>query len=245
MNTPIEVDLFIPCYVEHLFPNAGISVVKILEHLGCVVHFNPNQTCCGQPAYNAGQFEPARAVADKFIADFPNNRYIVGPSASCVGMLRDNYKELYKDHPEKKSEVDRIAKYSYEFIEFVTKVLGVDSITGAEFNHKITYHDSCSALREIKLKQEPRKLLSAVKGLELIEMKDTDVCCGFGGTFSVKFEQISSAMAEQKVENALETGAEYIVSTDVSCLMHQDAYIRRKGYNLKTIHIAEILASGL
>ena len=181
-------------------------------------------------------------MGEKFMKDFPNDRPIIGASASCIGFVRNYYPWLFHNtglHYEYK----QVKKNIYEITDFLVNVLNVEDL-GATFNHVVTYHDSCAALREYGLKDEPRKLLAKVKGLELKEMKDNEVCCGFGGTFSAKFEPISTAMAEQKINNALETGAEYIVSTDSSCLMHQQAFIDKHNLPIKTIHIVDVLASG-
>ena len=218
-------------------------MVKVLEKAGCTVQYNSNQTCCGQPAFNAGFWEEAKAVCGKFIKDFSGADYIVAPSASCVGFVRNYYPKLF-DNSSVHNEVKDLQKRIFEFSDFLVNVLKVEDV-GASLTGKATYHDSCAALRECKIKQEPRKLLSHVKGLELAEMNDVETCCGFGGTFAVKFESISISMADQKVTNALATGAEYIISTDISCLMHIDGYIRHKGINLKTMHIADVLASGI
>lgn len=207
------------------------------------MHYNTNQTCCGQMAFNSGFWDKAKKLGEKFISDFDNGRHIVGPSASCIGYVRNGYDELFFNGAHH-NEYKRLQHNIYEITDFLVNVIKVTDF-GSVFEHSITYHDSCAALREYKLGDEPRQLLRNVKGLELIEMKDTDVCCGFGGTFSVKFEAISTAMAEQKVRNALETGAEYIVSTDSSCLMHQYAYIKKHNLPLKVAHVVDVLASGL
>jgi L-lactate dehydrogenase complex protein LldE len=236
------VDIFIPCFIDQIYPQTGMNMVKILEKLGVDVHYNGNQTCCGQMAFNSGFWDEAKEMGAKFIRDFPNDRPVISPSASCSGMVKNYYPWLFHNtalHYEYK----QLKKNMVEFTDFLVNVLKVEE-TGAEFNHVVTYHDSCAALREYGISKEPRALLSKVKGLTLIEMKNNDVCCGFGGTFSVKFEPISTAMAEQKVKHALETGAEYIVSTDSSCLMHQQAYIDKHQIPLKTIHIIDVLASG-
>lgn len=236
------VDIFIPCFIDQIYPQTGMNMIKILEKLGVDVHYNGNQTCCGQMAFNSGFWDEAKEMGEKFIKDFPNDRPIISPSASCAGMVRNYYPWLFHNtalHYEYK----QLKKNLYEFSEFVVNFLKVEN-TGAEFNHIVTYHDSCAALRECGIKEQPRKLLKNVKGLELREMKENEVCCGFGGTFSVKFEPISTAMAEQKVKNALETGAEYIVSTDSSCLMNQQAYIDKHHLPIKTIHLIDVLASG-
>lgn len=245
MAKRIIVDIFIPCFVDQLFPETGMNMVKVLEKVGCEVNYNPNQTCCGQPAFNAGFFDEAREVATKFLDDFSNetSHYIVAPSASCVGMVRNAYQDIFV----KSSNLVKyrtMQKKVYELTEFLTDVLGITRIDGAALNGKYTYHDSCSALRECGIKAGPRALLNNVRGLELVEMEDSETCCGFGGTFAVKFEAISTAMAEQKVDNAIATGADYIVSTDSSCLMHLEAYIQKQSKPIKTMHIADVLASG-
>jgi L-lactate dehydrogenase complex protein LldE len=217
-------------------------MIKVLEKAGATVEYNTNQTCCGQPAFNAGFREEAREVCSKFIKDFSGTDYIVAPSASCIGFVR-NYFPILFDNSSMHNEVKELQKRAFEFSEFMVNILGVEDL-GAALWGKATYHDSCAGLRECHIKEEPRKLLSKVKGLELIEMNDVETCCGFGGSFAVKFESISIAMADQKVNHALETGADYIISTDLSCLMHLDGYIRHKGYKIRTMHIADVLASG-
>ena len=217
-------------------------MIKVLEKAGCTVSYNTSQTCCGQPAFNAGFWDEAKSVCTKFLKDFSGSDCIVAPSASCVGFVRNYYTKLFEDSS-LRNDVVNTGKRIFEFSEFLIEILKVDNV-GASLKGKATYHDSCAGLRECKIKQEPRKLLSKVKGLELTEMNDVETCCGFGGTFAVKFEAISVAMAEQKVENALATGADYLISTDHSCLMHLQGYIKQKGYNLKTMHLADVLASG-
>lgn len=238
----MNVQLFIPCFVDQLFPETGFNMVKVLEKLGCNVSYNSNQTCCGQPAFNAGYRDECRAVATKFVKDFQVYDYIVAPSGSCTGFVRNYYSKLF-DNSATHNEVKLLRKHMFEFTEFLTQVLGVTDI-GATLNGVATYHDACGALRECGIKEGPRQLLSKVKGLELREVADSEVCCGFGGTFSVKFEAISIGMGEQKVLNAIESGAEYLISTDLSCLMHLDGYIRKHRLSIKTMHIADVLASG-
>ncbi len=238
----MNVQIFIPCFVDQLYPDTAFNMIKVLEKAGCTVSYNANQTCCGQPAFNAGFWSEAKDVCSKFLKDFKGDEYIVSPSASCTGFVRNYYSKLF-DNSSLHNDVKETGKRLYEFSEFMVQVLKVEN-TGAVLNGKATYHDSCAGLRECKIKSEPRKLLSNVKGLELTEMNDVETCCGFGGTFAVKFESISIAMGEQKVENALATGAKYLISTDMSCLMHLQGYITNKGYDLKTMHLADVLASG-
>jgi L-lactate dehydrogenase complex protein LldE len=239
----MTVDLFIPCFVDQMFPETAWNMIKVLEKAGCNVRYNANQTCCGQAAWNSGYKELIRPVAEKWLNDFGGQNTVVCPSASCTGMVRNYYPELFNNtsnHLKLKSAQQR----TLEFSEFLVDALGDNVNLGATFEARATYHDACSALRECGIKEAPRKLLSFVKGLELVEMPDVETCCGFGGTFSVKFEAISTAMAEQKVNNALSTGAEYIISTDLSCLLHLQAYIEKNKLPIKTIHIADVLASG-
>lgn len=238
----MNVQLFIPCFVDQLYPQTAFNMVKVLRKAGCTVDYNVNQTCCGQPAFNAGFWDDAKAVCGKFIDDFSGSDYVVAPSASCVGFVRNYYTKLF-DNSSRHNDVKDLQKRTYEFTEFLVNVLHIDSF-GASFHAKATYHDSCAGLRECRIKQEPRKLLSNVEGLQLVEMNEVETCCGFGGTFAVKFDSISIGMADQKSLNAKDTGADCIISTDHSCLMHLDGYIRKKGLGLQTMHIADVLASG-
>jgi L-lactate dehydrogenase complex protein LldE len=237
----VTVQLFIPCFVDQLFPQTAFNMVKVLEKVGVEVKYNEEQTCCGQPAFNAGFRDESRDVCSKFLKDFSGSEYIVAPSASCVGFVRNYYGTLF-DNSSVHNEVRDLGKRIFEFSSFLVNVLGISDL-GATLHGKATYHDSCAGLRECRIKEEPRKLLSQVNGLELLEMNDVETCCGFGGSFAVKFESISTAMADQKVNNALQTGADYIISTDLSCLMHLDGYIRHKGLPLRTMHIADVLAN--
>ncbi len=244
----ITADIFIPCFVDQLYPATAMHMVKVLERVGVTVRYNPNQTCCGQPAYNAGYLPESRAVAGKFLADFAapvaaETRYIVSPSASCVGMVRNSYTDLFAGTAQQ-SACRAVQGRTYELTEFLVDVLGIGAIPGARLAGKYTYHDSCSALRECGIRAAPRQLLDGVAGLERIELAESTTCCGFGGTFAVKFEAISVAMAQQKVEHALDTGADFIVSTDVSCLMHLESYIKKEKLPLRCLHVADVLASG-
>lgn len=238
----MKVQIFIPCFIDQLFPETGFNMVKVLEKGCCDVEYNPNQTCCGQPAFNAGFWEEAKSVATKFITDFEGRDFIVVPSASCVGFVRNYYSGLF-ENSSLHNVVKGLSSRIFEFSEFLTHILKIENFD-AVLNAKATYHDSCSALRECKIKEGPRNLLSKVKGLQLVEMADTETCCGFGGTFAVKFDSISNAMAEQKINHALETGASHIISTDLSCLMHLQGVITKKGLPLTTLHLADVLAAG-
>jgi L-lactate dehydrogenase complex protein LldE len=227
--------------VDQLYPQTAFNMVKVLERAGVEVEYNTDQTCCGQPAFNAGFRDEARDVCTKFLKDFSGHDYVVAPSASCVGFVRNYYSTLF-NNSSLHNDVRDLQKRIVEFSSFLVNVLGVEDV-GATLYGKATYHDSCAALRECRIKEEPRKLLAHVKGLELLEMNDVETCCGFGGSFAVKFESISVAMADQKVNHALQTGADYIISTDLSCLMHLDGYIRHKEYPIRTMHIADVLAN--
>ncbi|MDE3125158.1 MAG: (Fe-S)-binding protein, partial [Bacteroidota bacterium] len=222
----MNIQLFIPCFIDQLFPQVGFNMVKVLQKVGCTVQYNTNQTCCGQPAFNAGFWGESKEVCTKFVQDFSGKDYVVAPSASCIGFVKNYYPKLF-ENTSLHHEVNHLATIAYEFSDFLVNILKVEDI-GASFPAKVTYHDSCAALRECGLKQEPRKLLQQVKGLELIEMNDVETCCGFGGTFAVKFEPISAAMGDQKITNALNTNANYIVSTDMSCLMHLQGIINHQ-----------------
>ena len=237
----MRVQLFIPCFVDQLYPQTAFNMVKVLERAGVEVEYNTDQTCCGQPAFNAGFRGDARDVCTKFLKDFSGHDYVVAPSASCVGFVRNYYATLF-DNSSLHNDVRDLQKRIFEFSSFLVNVLGVEDV-GASLYGKATYHDSCAGLRECRIKEEPRKLLAHVKGLELLEMNDVETCCGFGGSFAVKFESISVAMADQKVNHALQTGADYIISTDLSCLMHLDGYIRHKEYPIRTMHIADVLVN--
>jgi L-lactate dehydrogenase complex protein LldE len=217
-------------------------MVKVLEKAGCTVNYNTNQTCCGQPAFNAGFWEEAKSVCKKFINDFKGDDYIVVPSASCTGFVRNAYGTLF-ENSFLKNDVQHLQSRIYEFTDFLVNILKVDNV-GARFVAKATYHDSCAGLRECNIKQEPRQLLKNVEGLELVEMKDVETCCGFGGSFAVKFTPISIAMADQKISTAKGVQAEYIISTDTSCLMHIGGYAAKKQSGIQMLHIADVLASG-
>jgi L-lactate dehydrogenase complex protein LldE len=239
----MDIDLFIPCFIDQLYPETAFNTIKLLEKAGCNVHYNPNQTCCGQPFYNSGHWDKSRDLARKFMHDFSGLRPIVSPSASCTAFVKNHYKKLFQDDSLMVERCKELSPTVYELTDFLVNTLHISDF-GAVFEHKITFHDSCHALRDYGIKSEPRALLGKVKGLELIEMEETDVCCGFGGTFSVKFEPVSSAMAEMKVQHALRTGASCIVGTEASCMMNIQGYISKHNLPIKTAHIADVLTSG-
>ena len=237
-----KVELFIPCFIDQLYPETAFNSVKLLDKAGCQVIYNTEQTCCGQPAYNAGFWDDAKKIGQKFLNDFNDEHPVVSPSASCVGMVRGGYDDLFTNSIEH-NKCRSLQRNIFEISDFLVNVLQKEYF-GAELVGTAVYHDSCSALRECKIKEEPRKLLSHVGGLEILEMKDQETCCGFGGTFSVKFEGISTAMAEQKVQNAMNVKADYIISTDSSCLLQLQAYIEKNQLPIKTMHLVDVLTSG-
>ena len=239
----MDIQLFIPCYIDQLYPETVFKTIKVLEKAGCKVHYNSNQTCCGQPAFNSGYWKEATSLAEKFLTDFEPEMPVVSPSGSCSSYVIHHYHKLLTDKPEMLLRHEKMKDKIYELSDFLVNKLNIDNF-GAKFPHKVTFHDSCSALREYGIKDEPRKLLAQVEGLELIEMEECDTCCGFGGTFAVKNKSISVAMAEKKVLNALTTGAEYIISTEASCLMNINGFIAKHKLPIKGIHLADILSAG-
>lgn len=227
-----RVSLFVTCIVDQAFPKVGIATAGILEQLGYEVDFPEDQTCCGQPAFNAGYWDEARPVARHFLKVFEKADYIIVPSGSCASMISHHYEELLHHHD------NRV----WEFSKFLTEVAHAGDL-GASFPHKVTYHDSCHALRELGVKSGPRRLLSHVRGLELCEMDAAEECCGFGGTFSVKFDEVSGGMARTKIDSIHRTGADYVVSVDSSCLMQLQGALSRADSRVRCIHLAEVLAS--
>jgi L-lactate dehydrogenase complex protein LldE len=223
-----------------MFPNVGISMVRILEKLGHKVVCPEGVACCGQPAFNSGYWDEARLVAAPALEKFKDAEVVVIASGSCGAMVKVFYPELFANTPHADAARQLAAK-TFEFSDFLVQKLGVTDL-GAKFPHKVTFHDGCHGLRELKIKTSPRALLAKVQGLELVEMKEAETCCGFGGTFAAKFPMISTAMGEVKCASAAETNADYIVSNDSSCLMHVQGLLSRQGGKLKTIHLAEILA---
>ena len=236
-----HVGLFVTCLIDLMRPNVGFAAVALLEQAGCQVDVPTAQTCCGQPAYNNGDTNSSRQIAQQVITTFEEYDYVVGASGSCMGMLKRHYPELFTEHDgDWKIKAERFAEKCYELTTFLTKVKPLT--INASFPHRVTYHDSCSSQRELGIKQQPRQLLSQVKGLELIEMQETEVCCGFGGTFSVKYPDISTRMVSNKAENIQATDAAYLVTGDMGCLMNIAGRLHRLGSPVKAFHIAEILA---
>ena len=218
-------------------------MMKIFRHLGVEVDYVDDQTCCGQPAFNSGYHKEVVPVAERFIELFKDKEYIVAPSGSCVAFVKCFYKEL-DIRDELKPALEQLSKKIFEFTEFLTDVLKVDSL-GGEFKHKVTYHDSCHLLRELEIHDQPRKLIKSIKNIDFVEMEKPDTCCGFGGTFSYTFEDVSVAMVERKCKYIKESGAEFCIGADSSCLMNIDGYLRKHKMKAKTMHIADLLAVSL
>lgn len=241
----MRVALFITCLADQFYPAVGVAALKVLRGLGVEVSFDPAQTCCGQPAFNTGYRDESRAVAVKVLDLFSASGaadYVVSPSGSCTSMIRVFYPELFEHDPVRLRQAQQLATRVFEFSEFLVKVLKAGDV-GASFPHRIAYHDSCHLLRELGVSEEPRRLLRSVRGAELVELQDHRLCCGFGGTFSVKFPEVSVAMGEDKLKATTAAGAEYLVANDSGCLMHLAGLIHRQGLALKTMHIAEVLAA--
>jgi L-lactate dehydrogenase complex protein LldE len=236
-----RISLFVTCLVDQLFPQVGMAMAEVLERTGCVVDFPERQTCCGQPAFNSGFHDEAREVARHFLEVFRGAEYVVVPSGSCTSMIAHHYAEIFQNEPKQLEIVRDLQPRIWEFSKFLLEVLGVEDV-GASMSGVVTFHDSCHGLRELGIKQGPRRLLSNVRGLTLREMEAAEECCGFGGTFSVKFPDISGAMARTKIESIRKTGADTVVGIDVSCLMQLGGALSRAGVQVRTMHLAEVLA---
>jgi len=237
-----RVSLFVTCIVDQLFPRVGMAVVDVLEHLGFTVDFPERQTCCGQPAFNSGYREEARQVARHFLDVFKDADYIVVPSGSCTSMIAHHFADIFDKEPARLEQARALEPKVYEFSRFLLEVAKVEDV-GARLEEVVTYHDSCHALRELQVKDGPRRLLGHVRGLELREMDAAEECCGFGGTFSVKFAEVSGGMARDKIASIVRTGASAVVSADSSCLMQIQGALSRANLPVRTLHLAEVLAS--
>ena len=236
----MKITLFIPCFVDTIFPEAGMAAAQVLERLGHEVDFPEEQTCCGQPPFNTGMWDEAREVARRQVSIFSKSDVVVSVSGSCGAMMSVFYPELFHgDHDEEAA--CGVAGKTFEFSDFLVNHLGVSDV-GARFPAKVTFHDGCHGLRELGLKQPPRTLLEHVRALELVEMGEAETCCGFGGMFSVKFPAISTAMGEVKCASIAQTSADYVVSNDSSCLMQIQGILKKQGRNVRTMHLAEVLA---
>ncbi len=236
-----RVGLFVTCLVDLWRPNVGFAAVKLLEDAGCKVEVPPAQTCCGQPAYNSGDRKDTEDIARQVISAFEQFDFVVAPSGSCAAMLKLHYPQLFATDARWQERAQALAERCYELVSFLTDVLGVDNI-GARFERTVTYHDSCSGLRELGIHAQPRRLLAGVTGLKLSEMDDANVCCGFGGTFCIKYPDISARMVSDKHENIKASGADTVLGGDLGCLLNIAGRLKRQGSAVKVYHVAEILA---
>jgi L-lactate dehydrogenase complex protein LldE len=237
----MKVSLFIPCLTDQFYPQTGMNTVRLLERLGVEVRYDQAQTCCGQPAFNTGYHEEARVLAMRFLDIFDTADYVVAPSGSCTSMVKVFYGDLLELPPAYKDRADALRPRIHELATFLVDVLGVDDV-GASFHGRVSVHDSCHALRELGVRTQTRRLLSRVRGLELVEMDHADVCCGFGGTFAVKYADLSAAMGEQKIASIEAARVDAVTAVDSSCLMHIEGMLRRKGSRTQVLHLADILA---
>jgi L-lactate dehydrogenase complex protein LldE len=240
----MRVSLFVTCLADVMYPQVGESVVRLLSRYGCKVDFPELQTCCGQPAFNSGYQDEAREVARNMIRAFEHSEYVVSPSGSCTGMIHHFYPYLFENEPEWKDKAEKLVEKTYEFSQFLVKVLGVKDL-GAVFEEKVTYHPSCHAMRLLGVKEEPMELLRNVKGMEFVELSHKEDCCGFGGTFAVKMADMSEAMVCEKAKQVTETGAAVLVGTDMGCLMNIDGRLNKEGKPIRVMHLAELLEKGV
>ncbi len=238
----MRVGLFVTCLVDLVRPEIGLSALALLERAGCKVEVPESQTCCGQPAYNSGDAATARALAERVLRDFEGFDYVVVPSGSCAGQIVTHYVDLFRDDPELKARADALAAKTWELTDFLVNVARVDRLS-SNFRGTVTYHDSCSGLRELGVAAQPRALLALVAGAKLVEMKDCGNCCGFGGTFSLKFGAISAAIVDEKCRNIRATGADAVVLGDLGCMLNIEGRLRRIGdERTRVLHIAQVLA---
>ena len=240
----LKVSLFITCLADHFYPEVGEAVVHLLRRYGCTVDFPPNQTCCGQPAWNTGLEDEAKAFARSYIETFENSEYVVMPSGSCAGHVRYFYPQMFKDDKAMFKRACAVADKTYEFSEFMVKVLKVTDV-GATFPATVVFHNNCHMQRELGVKEEPLQLLRSVKDLVLVDNPRYDLCCGFGGAFSVKMPEISTAMADERLGIYVSTKADIVVSCDGGCLMHMGGRAERQGLPVKTMHLAQLLWEGV
>lgn len=240
-NSRMQAALFVTCLVDLMRPRVGFAAVKLLQDAGVEVHVPMQQTCCGQPAYNNGDFARAAAIARGVIEAFERYPYVIAPSGSCAGMLRHHFPRLFEHDPGWEKRARELAQRTYELTQFLVDVAGL-SVDGVAFAHTVTYHDSCSCLREMQVAEQPRRLLRGIQGLELCEVADREGCCGFGGTFCVKYPEISTHMADRKIDMLEQTGAEVVLAADLGCLLNIAGRLSREGRTLRAYHIAEVLA---
>jgi L-lactate dehydrogenase complex protein LldE len=241
MAEPARVALLVTCLVDLFRPSIGFAAVKLLEAAGCSVDVPRAQTCCGQPAYNSGDKNDAKAVARQVIAAFAGYDYVVAPSGSCAGMVKVHYPEMFADEPGMRERAADLATRTYELVSFLTDVRGMTTVA-AKCGQRVTYHDSCSGLRELGVKEQPRKLLASVGGLQLDELPGAEICCGFGGTFAVKYPDISDKMASDKIADIEATSADCVLAGDLGCLLQIAGKLSRAGSRVETRHVAEVLA---
>ena len=239
-----RVGLFVTCLVDIFRPSVGFAAVKLLEASGCIVEVPTGQTCCGQPAYNSGDQATTKAIALQTIAAFEGYDYIVAPSGSCAGMLKSHYPKLMGTDTGAQAKATAFAARVHELVSFLVNVRGM-TVAPSDFTGRVTYHDSCSGLRELGIKSQPRALLASIPGVELVEMPDSEICCGFGGTFSVKFPDISNAMVEKKTANAARAKPDLLLAGDLGCLMNMAGKLKREGSPIKARHVAEVLAGNI
>src|SRR5437763_4161109 len=240
MAEPARVALLVTCLVDLFRPSVGFAAVKLLEQAGCTVEV-PAQTCCGQPAYKSGDKGDAKAIARQVIAAFAGYDYVVAPSGSCAGMVKAHYPEMFADEPETLAKARELASRTYELVSFLVDVRGMTNVA-AQWPRNVTYHDACSGLRELGVKEQPRKLLAAVEGLRLTELPGAEVCCGFGGTFCIKYPEISDKMVTDKAADMAATGAEAVLAGDLGCLLNIAGKLSRRGSRVEVRHVAEVLA---
>jgi len=236
-----KITLFVQCLVDGLYPEVGEAMLTIFERLGIQVDCPGGQTCCGQPAFNAGHWKAARVAAKRFIEIFEDAEWIVCPSGSCVNMVKNHYKDLFEDDAAWAERSKQVGLRTFELSQFLVDILGIEN-TDTSYHGKITYHDSCHLLRGLGVKEQPRRLLRHLKQAQFVEMKDSDRCCGFGGTFSVKYPDISTAMVDEKIRNIIASGADTVTGCDISCLMNIQGRLSRMGSQIKVRHIAQLLA---
>lgn len=242
-NKP-KVGLFVTCLVDLFRPNVGFSAVKLIEDAGCEIDVPMAQTCCGQPAYNNGDKASTREIALQVLDLFEDFDYVVAPSGSCASMIKKHYIELFEESDPLHKRMSALADKTHELVSFLTDVMFVTQ-TIDTLDKSITYHDSCSGLRELGIENQPRKLLSGIKNLDIKEMKDSDVCCGFGGTFCVKYSDISNSIVEKKTQSIKDTEADMLLAGDMGCLMNMAGKLKREGSSIEVRHVAEVLAGRL
>ena len=242
-STP-NVGLFVTCLVDLMRPSVGFAAVELLEAAGCRVTVPAAQTCCGQPAYNMGDRADTREIARQTVQAFQDFDYVVVPSGSCAAMIKEHYPALFAGEPEVQSQAEALAEKTHELVSFLADVLKVEGVD-AQYRGKVTYHDSCSGLRELGVKQQPRRLLASVEGLELVELQEAEVCCGFGGTFCVKYPEVSNKIVETKAEHIEGSQADLLLAGDLGCLMNMAGKLKRRGAKVEARHVAEVLAGKL